>query len=93
MDEYIKKSEAVKAIIEHPSKMAVFTEKAIRAIENLPAADVVPVVRCKDCLYKVRTSDGEYNPEDIVCSYFMTDGMDSNDFCSYGEKEYTGEQI
>lgn len=56
-------------------------------------ADVAPVVRCKDCIHKVRTSDGENNPEDIVCDYFMTDGMDSNDFCSYGERDTRGEQI
>ena len=42
MDEYIKKSEAIKAIRENPSKMAMYTAKAICAIENLPTADVVP---------------------------------------------------
>lgn len=40
MDEYIKKSEAIKAIIEHPSKISAFTEKAIMAIDNLTAVDV-----------------------------------------------------
>lgn len=51
MDEYIKKSEAIKAIVEHPSNIGVFTGKAIRAIENLPAEDVAP---------KSELSDEEY---------------------------------
>lgn len=42
MDEYIKKSEAIKAIRENRSNMAIYTVKAIRAIEDLPSADVVP---------------------------------------------------
>lgn len=48
MARYIDKDKAIKAIVEHPSKMAVFTGKAIKAIESLPTADVVEVVRCKD---------------------------------------------
>ena len=45
------------------------------------------VVKCNDCVHRVKTKDGEYNPEDIVCDYFMTDGMDACDYCSYGEKD------
>ena len=52
-------------------------------------ADFVEVVRCKDCKHCTLTEDGEYNPEDIVCGYFMTDGMNSTDFCSYGERRGT----
>ena len=51
------------------------------------ASDVVEVVRCKDCVYKTVTIDGEYDTHDIVCGYFMSDGFDGNDFCSYGKKE------
>ena len=55
--------------------------------EKLHEADFRKVVRCKDCVYKMVTSDGEYDPEDIGCSYHMSDGFDANDFCSYGEEE------
>ena len=50
-------------------------------IEELPAADVVEVVRCKDCQH--------YNPEatdwrcDIVTG--LVEPYD-DDFCSYGER-------
>ena len=61
----------------------------VETILNAPTADVVEVVRCKNCKHKVRTSDGEYNPEDIVCDYHMSDGFDENDYCSYGERRDT----
>ena len=49
-------------------------------------ADVAEVVRCKDCKYKVLTEEGEYNSEDIVCSYHMSDGFTETDYCSHGVK-------
>ena len=45
------------------------------------------LVQCKDCKYKVVTDDGEYNPEDIVCNYWDSDGLSENDYCSYGERK------
>ena len=45
------------------------------------------IVRCKDCIHCVLTNDGKYNPGDIVCDYFMTDGMNADDFCSYGVRK------
>lgn len=54
---------------------------------------IKPVVYCKECKYNVRNMEigrldvTDYSGVDIVCSYFMTDGMDENDFCSRGEKK------
>jgi hypothetical protein len=62
-------------------------DDVIDFIEDAPTADVVDVVRCKDCIYKTVTKDGEYNPEDIVCEYHMSDGFDSDDYCSYGKRK------
>jgi hypothetical protein len=42
MDEYIKKIDAVNVIREHPYRIAFQTVRTIVAIEELPAADVVP---------------------------------------------------
>ena len=67
--------------------------KILDRIENAPTADVVEVVRCAECRFNVANmeKDGydttDYSGEDIVCSYFMTDGMLPNDFCSYGERK------
>jgi hypothetical protein len=53
-------------------------------------ADIVEVVRCKDCKHNVANwQHDELDIEDytdIVCDYFMTDGMEANDYCSHGER-------
>jgi hypothetical protein len=49
--------------------------------------DAVPVVRCKDCEHNYsKKHNKRYNHEDIVCDYFETDGLNDDDFCSYGER-------
>lgn len=62
-------------------------------IMNIPAADVVEVVRCKDCkhaaFYKCK-NDPCYNR--IICEYQIGTG-DENFYCSFGErKEIDNEQ-
>ena len=61
---------------------ASLLDRDIRLIREQPAADVVPVVRCKDCKYR--------DPENQSCDHFMSTGMPfprrHNDFCSYGER-------
>lgn len=42
-------------------------------------------VRCKDCKFRYG-EDSKYNPNDIVCTYWETDGMTEKDFCSQGER-------
>ena len=62
-------------------------ETATAFLNEVEDADVVEAVRCKDCIYKTVTKDGEYNPEDIVCEYHMSDGFDSDDYCSCGKRK------
>lgn len=64
-----------------------------QTIAAYPTADVEPIIRCKSCLHKV-TTNGEYNPEDIVCDYWNTDGLQENDFCAYGaEGNYSEDEF
>lgn len=57
------------------------------AIEAVPAADVVEVVRCGECIHNYGVkANCEFNPRDIVCDWWSTDGMDETDFCSRGER-------
>lgn len=42
MDGYIKKSEAVDVIVKYPYEIAGKTATAIKLVEDLPSADVVP---------------------------------------------------
>ena len=48
------------------------------------------IVRCKDCIHNGKNwVHDEYDGTDytdITCDYFMTDGMEPNDFCSYGKR-------
>ena len=46
MAEYIEREEALKAI---ESASAWGSNTAYEAVQEVPAADVAPVVRCKDC--------------------------------------------
>lgn len=63
-----------------------YYKKGIRyRLEQVPSAEPT-VIRCKDCIHKVLTKDGEYNPEDIVCHYWMSDGLEETDFCSRAER-------
>ena len=43
--------------------------------------------RCGTCGHKVKTNEGEWNPHDIVCNYWESDGLEYNDFCSYWQTE------
>ena len=50
----------------------------VNGIKALPVADVVPVVRCKDCKYR----DGTPGQPNILCAQ-----MHEDDFCSYGKRK------
>lgn len=53
-------------------------------VEDFPAADVRPVVLCRDCvMYECHEYDG--GPK-YVCRLFKRQ-MQETDFCSYGEKK------
>jgi hypothetical protein len=54
--------------------------------DKIEQGRMVEVVRCGQCKHCTLTDEGEYNPNDIVCGYFMTDGMEENDYCSRGER-------
>ena len=51
----------------------------LNLIDKTSTADVVEVVRCKDCKHKEQ-----------CCEFIMISGKDKNiDFCSYGERRDT----
>ena len=56
----------------------VFADGVYAIIEQFPAADVAPVVRCKDCKYR----DGTPGQPNILCAQ-----MHEDDFCSYGKRK------
>ena len=80
MDEYIRKQDVLKG-----QKTGTFANGiclvaepcvTVEYIESLEPADVVPVVRCDDCVYY-----GSRRWCELHSSVF-----DDNAFCSYGER-------
>jgi hypothetical protein len=84
MDEYIKREDVISAMCfgcnqQFSDEPCEPNECALRqAIKAVSTADVVEVVRCKDCRHK--------NPN---CNKCLRDNLwhDSDDFCSYGERK------
>jgi hypothetical protein len=57
-------------------------ETVLEYAENLPAANVAPVVRCKDCKH--------YEPEEYEFGCVFAGGLSyvkADDYCSYGERK------
>lgn len=54
---------------------------------SAPAADVAPVVRCKNCKWFADNNDGEWYGCQMFHVVLITpeDAPEPNDFCSYGE--------
>ena len=85
MKEYISKIDAVDAV-ERANGNMTWAERddCKKRLEELPPADVVRVVRCRDCTFNATTNKC-LNPD----SFFLI--PEDDDFCSYGErKERTG---
>lgn len=67
----------------------------LRIIEKALTADVVEVVRCKDCEHRKEVPDCQkelYSSSCVACSFHSGLIMDGNDFCSCGEKKEGAEE-
>ena len=56
-------------------------------VEDAPAADVVEVVRCKDCQHARQTVYGNYH-----CLVDHRLAHEETDYCSYGERKEGAEE-
>lgn len=71
MDEYIEREKA-KSLLH-----IEYAYAAEQLLDEIPAADVVPVVRCKNCKH-------EFGGSCIICGFQK---RKPEDFCSYGERK------
>lgn len=96
MAEYIKREDLISKfkqmrLGEHGLIEKIFADGVYTIIENAPAADVAPVVRCKDCKWFADNNGGEW----FGCQMFQVvlitpeDTPKPDDFCSYGERKET----
>lgn len=67
----------------------ILLNDARNVIEKQPAADVAPVVRCKDCTHTTLYEDSEGLYCTNICG-LLTRVMD-DDYCSYGERKGGGD--
>ena len=83
MAEYIEKSVALLSI-EHENPAFKY------AIERVPAADVVDVIRCKNCKHFC-PYEGEEHKGDCAELVGLESCVYEDDFCSYGERKDSNE--
>ena len=83
MGKYITKEAALNTIFSEPPE-AHYPSWYAERIKALPAADVVPVVRCKDCENAQNECGGM-----IICRVYKHI-MWLQDFCSYGKRKDGG---
>lgn len=95
MDEYIKRA----AIMEFPirkdhcdkeraNEHFIFgIESVLEYVQNLPAADVAPVERCRGCKHCEEATDHE--GRGFFCAIWGRGWhrVQPDDFCSYGERK------
>ena len=87
MAEYIKREAAVKAANEWVSEACkepvMRVSRLFDKLQKVPAADVAPVVRCKDCKHLVSVN---INGKGIPTCRMSGMEVAPDEFCSRGEK-------
>ena len=94
MAEYIEKQAALDIVAFECGKWTGLAKEISKQLKQLPSADVVPVVRCRDCKHVYcRIYHGWQEPI-YTCtrlrSRWNTDNdleVNPNGFCSYGERK------
>lgn len=82
---YLEKEVLINIMINglFPDKKIETPFDVLRAIEEAPTADVVEVVRCKDCVHQPNLKT---NTKGMMwCRKFRSE-VTAIDFCSYGER-------
>ena len=99
-NDYISRETATKILIRDIQVSAVYGLCSFadiqRALEKIPAADVVPVVRCKDCIHWHESKNGYgdcYHIADRDCEggASFDCSTEADDYCSHGSRMGGGE--
>lgn len=90
MSDYIKREDAIKAYAKAFNLADDCIEYASVILKDIPPADVVEVVRCKDCEHFEAINNDDHGwcklISDLPCE--MSVRYD-DDYCSYGERADT----
>ena len=82
MPEYVEREAVIDLITRRYENPEICTHE----INSIPAADVVPVTRCKDCKYRT-----EFGHCGHPCQHGFLPTAYPYDFCSYGKHKEKGE--
>lgn len=84
-DEYIRRAEALEAANEWVSEACMApvmrVSRLLDKLQKVPAADVAPVVRCKDCIYRINGRCFSRT------SFINAPAVEPDIFCSWGATE------
>ena len=78
--DYILRSKAIKAVTRWQTDPT--DEELEWALLQVPSADVVPVVRCRECRYREKEQPGM-----VYCPNTVGGWVDKDWFCAGGDKE------
>ena len=81
MNGYISRQTAIEALIERDASCGIDSAEVIK---ELPAADVIEVVRCRNCVWMMIKGDGLTHW--YHCLREMK-GVNLSDYCSRGKKK------
>ena len=91
MPEYIKRETAIKRVMETKWESGSDGAAAMEIVAATPAADVAPVVRCKDCKHKGWVQEPCHGKSVDCCKIWdcTLRNLEAT-FCSYGEPKDGG---
>lgn len=97
MNDYINRQTAVAELRKNMNYMRAFgADRSIAVINEVPAADVQPVVRCKDCIHYMphdwmfsevwkSKNIADYPQNEIGCEW-IDHYVKPDDYCSFAEQ-------
>ena len=91
MKEYIERAEIKSALqpVTHDSSCPLHIAAAVdQVLDCIPAADVVEVVRCRNCKH--------YKPQEYFSPCVLPQGIECakpDDFCSYGQRKEAEHEV
>lgn len=82
MSDLISRSAVIEALDQHSYENGSDYEKTVELLNEIPAVDAVPVVRCKDCK---RWKPCAGATEHVKCCEWAGYMIGENGYCVYGE--------
>lgn len=93
VEDYISREAAIEAVCNSSAHTCKRGEcfnscNEAKALSSVPAADVMPVVRCRECIYWEPASPSRKSGN---CNRSFDIPAWANDFCSYGKRKDGGQ--